>query len=228
MSELSTLARPYAEAVFRMAQGENDLAGGSSRGATLAASVSDAQVARLSTDPAVSVERVAGLVIDVAGGDLGERGANIVKVLAENDRLSLLPEVCTQFETLKANAEGTLEATITSAQELTQAQVDDLVAGLKAKFNRSVNVQVAVDHELIGGAVIAIGEQVIDGSVKGRLQRMAYALQGRSRTDRRRGDRQRRPGVIRLGLGTAAAQVFGAAMLITFSKFSEPHGSENR
>src|SRR3569832_2086118 len=164
MSELSTLARPYAEAVFRMAQGENDLAGWSRRVATLAAIVSGAQVARLG--------------IDVAGGDLGERGANFVKVLAENDRLSLLPEVCTQFETLKANAEGTLEATITSAQELTQAQVDDLVAGLKAKFNRSVNVQVAVDPELIGGAVIAIGDQVIDGSVKGRLQRMAFALQG--------------------------------------------------
>ncbi len=82
-----------------------------------------------------------------------------------------------QFETLKADAEGTLEATITSAQELSQAQLDELVAGLKARFNRTVNVQVAVDPELIGGAVIAIGDQVIDGSVKGRLQRMSFALQ---------------------------------------------------
>ena len=178
MSELSTLARPYAEAVFRMAQGENDLAGWSSRVATLAAIVSDAQLARLITDPAVSADRVASLIIEVAGADLGERGGNFVKVLAENDRLSLLPEIDAQFETLKANAEGTLEATITSAQPLTQVQVDDLVAGLKAKFNRAVNVQVAVDPELIGGAVIAIGDQVIDGSVKGRLQRMAFALQG--------------------------------------------------
>jgi len=178
MSELSTLARPYAEAVFRLAQGENDLAGWSSRIATLAAIVSDPQVARLIADPAVPAERVATLIIDVAGGELGERGANFVKVLAENDRLSLLPEIGAQFETLKANAEGTLEATITSAQELTQAQIDDLVAGLKAKFNRAVNVQVAVDPELIGGAVIAIGDQVMDGSVKGRLQRMAFALQG--------------------------------------------------
>ena len=178
MSELSTLARPYAEAVFRMAQGENDLAGWSSRVATLAAIVSDAQVARLIADPAVSSERVAGLIIEVAGADLGERGGNFVKVLAENDRLSLLPEIDAQFETLKANAEGTLEATITSAHELTQAQIDDLVAGLKAKFNRAVNVHVAVDAELIGGAVIAIGDQVMDGSVKGRLQRMAFALQG--------------------------------------------------
>ena len=177
MSELSTLARPYAEAVFRMAQGENDLAGWSSRVQSLAMIVSDAQVARLIADPAVPAERVASLVIEVAGGDLGERGGNFVKVLAENDRLTLLPEIGTQFEALKANAEGTLEAVITSAQELTQAQIDDLVAGLKAKFGRAVSIQVAVDPELIGGAVIAIGDQVIDGSVKGRLQSMSFALQ---------------------------------------------------
>jgi F-type H+-transporting ATPase subunit delta len=178
MSELSTLARPYAEAVFRMAQDEKDLAGWSARVQSLAMIVSDAQVARLIADPAVPADRVAGLIIEVAGADLGERGANFVKVLAENDRLSVLPEISTQFETLKATADGVLEATITSAQELTQAQIDDLVAGLKAKFNRAVNVQVALDPELIGGAVIAIGDQVIDGSVKGRLQRMAFALQG--------------------------------------------------
>jgi F-type H+-transporting ATPase subunit delta len=177
MSELSTLARPYAEAVFRLAQGENDLAGWLSRVVTLAAIVSDPQLARLIADPAVSADRVASLIIEVAGVDLGERGGNLVKVLAENNRLALLPEISAQFETLKANAEATLEATITSAQELTQAQIDDLVAGLKTKFNRAVNVQVAIDPELIGGAVIAIGDQVIDGSVKGRLQRMSFALQ---------------------------------------------------
>jgi F-type H+-transporting ATPase subunit delta len=109
MSELSTLARPYAEAVFRMAQGENDLAGWSSRIATLAAIVSDDQLARLIADPAVSADRVADLIIEVAGTDLGERGGNFVKVLAENDRLSVLPEIVSQFETLKASAEGTLE-----------------------------------------------------------------------------------------------------------------------
>jgi F-type H+-transporting ATPase subunit delta len=177
MSELSTLARPYAEAVFRMAQGENDLAGWSSRIATLAAIVSDVQAARLIADPTVSTARVAGLIIDVAGAELGERGGNFVKVLAENNRLSVLPEISVQFETLKANAEGILEATITSAQALTQAQLDDLVGGLQLRFSRAVTVHVAVDPELIGGAVIAIGDQVIDGSVKGRLQRMSFALQ---------------------------------------------------
>lgn len=178
MSELSTLARPYAEAAFRLAQGENDLAGWSSRIATLAAIVSDARVAALIADPAVAAGRVAALIVEVAGGDLGERGANFVKVLAENDRLAVLPEIHAQYEALKANAEGTLEATITSAQPLSQTQIDDLVAGLKARFKRAVNVRAAVDPELIGGAVIAIGDRVIDGSVKGRLQKMAFALQG--------------------------------------------------
>lgn len=178
MSELSTLARPYAEAVFRMAQGEGDLAGWSQRIATLAAIVSDSGVTGLIGNPAVPAERVATLVIEVAGAGLGERGSNFVKVLADNGRLTLLPEIAAQFETLKAQAEGTLEATITSAQELTQAQIDDLAAGLKAKFKRAVSVQVAVDPSLIGGAVIMIGDQVIDGSVKGRLEKMAFALHG--------------------------------------------------
>ena len=82
MSELSTLARPYAEAVFRLAQDEKDLAGWSSRLQSLALIVSDAQVARLIADPAVAADRVAGLVVEVAGGDLGERGSNFGKVLA--------------------------------------------------------------------------------------------------------------------------------------------------
>ena len=176
MSELSTLARPYAEAVFRMAQGENDLAGWSSRVQSLALIVSDAQVSRLIADPAVAAERVASLIIEVAGTDLGERGASFVKVLAENRRLALLPEIGTQLERLKASAEGTLEATITTAQDISQAQVDDLVAGLKAKFNRAVNVQVVVDPELIGGVRVEVGDQVLDASVRGKLATMAAAL----------------------------------------------------
>lgn len=178
MSELSTLARPYAEAVFRLATGEADLAGWSERLANLANIAVDADMARLIADPAMSAERVATLMIDVAGASLTERGASFVRVLAGNDRLTVLPEIAHQFETLKATAEGTLEATITSALPLEQPQIDDIVAGLKAKFLREVSVTVAVDESLIGGAVIAIGDQVIDGSIKGRLEKMAFALAG--------------------------------------------------
>lgn len=178
MSELSTLARPYAEAVFRLAQGGADLAGWSERLGNLAAIAADADMARLIADPAVSADQVASLMIDVAGAGLGEQGANFVRVLADNDRLTLLAEISTQFETLKAKAEGTLEATITTAYELTQAQIDDLVAGLKAKFQRDVSVTIWIDPTIIGGAMIAIGDQIIDGSVKGRLEKMAFALAG--------------------------------------------------
>lgn len=178
MSEQSTLARPYAEAAFRLAQDENDLAGWSHRIATLVAIVSDTRMAALIADPSVSSKRVAALIAEIAGNGLGERGGNLIKVLAENDRLTLLPEIRAQYEVLRASAEGTLDATITSAHPLTQAQIDELIVGLRAKFNRAVRVELAVDPELIGGAVIAIGDQVMDGSVRGRLRKMASALQG--------------------------------------------------
>lgn len=178
MSELSTLARPYAEAVFRMASGAGDLAGWSNRLAGLAAIVGDADMARLIADPSVAKARIAALIVDVAGADLGGHGANFVQVLVDNDRLTLLPEIAAQFETLKAGAEGKLDATITSAIELSQSQIDELVAGLKAKFQRDVNVSVLIDATLIGGATIAIGDQIIDGSVKGKLEKMAFALAG--------------------------------------------------
>lgn len=178
MSELSTLARPYAEAVFRLAQGEGDLAGWSERLAALSTIAADPQMVRLIADPAVDAAQAAALIVEVAGAGLGERATNFVQVLAENDRLALLPEIAARFEELRAEAEGTLEATITSAQPLTPPQVDELVGALKAKFERAVTARVAVDPDLIGGAVIAIGDQVMDGSVKGRLERMAFALQG--------------------------------------------------
>lgn len=177
MSELSTLARPYAEAVFRLAQGEGALAGWSERLATLSAIAADVQMAELIADPFVDPARTAQLILDVAGAGLGEQGANFVHVLAENKRLALLPEIASRYEALRAEAEGTLEATITSAQALTPQQIDELVRALEAKFRRTVSARVTVDPDLIGGAVIAIGDQVLDGSVKGRLQRMAFALQ---------------------------------------------------
>jgi F-type H+-transporting ATPase subunit delta len=88
----------------------------------------------------------------------------------------LLPEIASQFEVLKAEAEGKLEATIISAQEMSEAQKADMMAALKAKFGRDVQATVEVDARLIGGAVITVGDQVIDGSVKGRLQKMAATL----------------------------------------------------
>lgn len=174
MAELSTLARPYAEAVFRLAKEKNALADWSGRLGTLAAIVSDAQMQAVIADPGTSAARAAELVASVV--DPGEAGKNLLAVLASNDRLALLPEIAAQFEVLKVRAEGVLEATIVSAQEMSDAQVADMVASLKAKFGRDVQATVEMDASLIGGAVITVGDQVIDGSVKGRLQKMAAAL----------------------------------------------------
>jgi F-type H+-transporting ATPase subunit delta len=174
MAELSTLARPYAEAVFRLAKEKNALGEWSGRLATLAAIVSDAQMQAVIADPNTSAARAAELIGSIA--DTGEAGKSLLTVLAGNDRLTLLPEIAAQYEVLKAEAEGVLEATIVSALAMSDAQKSEVMAALKAKFGRDVEATVEVDESLIGGAVITVGDQVIDGSVKGRLQKMAAAL----------------------------------------------------
>ena len=174
MAELSTLARPYAEAVFRLAREKNVLGEWSERLAMLAAVASDAQMQAVIADPNTSAARAAELIGSIT--DAGEAGKSLLTVLAGNDRLTLLPEISAQYEVLKAEAEGVLEATIVSALEMSEAQKADLMAALKARFGRDVEATVEVDAGLIGGAVITVGDQVIDGSVKGRLQKMAAAL----------------------------------------------------
>jgi F-type H+-transporting ATPase subunit delta len=174
MAELSTLARPYAEAVFRLAKEKNALAEWSDRLATLAAIVSDARMQTVIADPNTSAARAAELVGSIA--DTGEAGKSLLTVLAGNDRLMLLPEIASQYEVLKANAEGVLEAIIVSALQMNEAQKAEMMAALKTKFGRDVQATVEVDASLIGGAVITVGDQVIDGSVKGRLYKMAATL----------------------------------------------------
>lgn len=176
MAELSTLARPYAEAVFRLAKEKNALGEWAERLANLAAIVSNERMQAVVADPNMSAPRAAELIGSIVGNALGESGGNLLKVLAANDRLNLLPEIASQFEVLKADAEGKLEATIVSAHEISEAQKAELMAALKAKFGREVQATVEIDPGLIGGAVITVGDQVIDGSVKGRLQTMAAAL----------------------------------------------------
>ncbi len=174
MAELSTLARPYAEAVYRLAKEKNALGEWAERLATLAAIVSDAQMRAVIADPNTSAARAAELVGSIT--ETGEAGKSLLTVLAGNDRLMLLPEISAQYEVLKAEAEGVLEATIVSALEMNEAQKADVMAALKTRFGRDVAATVEVDPGLIGGAVITVGDQVIDGSVKGRLQKMAAAL----------------------------------------------------
>ena len=178
MAELSTLARPYAEAVFRLAREAKDLGGWETCLEMLAQIVTNARMAAYLADPMVGAVRAAETVIAVAGEGLGQPGANFVRVLAGGGRLPLLPEIRVQYQALKDIAEGVLEADIVSALPLDQGQTDALVAALKSRFGREVHVRVAIDADLIGGVVVRVGDRVMDGSVRGRLEQMAYALRG--------------------------------------------------
>lgn len=178
MAELSTLARPYAEAVFRLAREANDLGGWAARLELLAQIVADSRMSAYLADPLVGASQAAASVAAVAGEHLGTAGANFVQVLADAGRLFLLPEILAQYQALKDDAEGVLEADIVSALPLDRAQIDSLVAALRSRFGREVHVRVAVDAELIGGAVVRVGDRIMDGSVKGRLEQMAFALRG--------------------------------------------------
>jgi F-type H+-transporting ATPase subunit delta len=176
MAELSTIARPYAEAIFRLARERSELTAWSNRLGVAAGMVSDARMQAVIADPNVPMSKAVEILLSIAGSALGESGASMIRVLAENDRLALLPEIRAQFEVLRAEAEGVLEAHVTTAMVLSDAQQKDLIATLRSRFGRDVHVEMAIDPELIGGIVVRLGDRVIDGSVRGRLHKMASAL----------------------------------------------------
>jgi F-type H+-transporting ATPase subunit delta len=176
MAEPSTVARPYAEAVFKLADASGALASWSQMLAGLAAVAADARVGAAIKNPNLSDAKVAGLFISVLGGKLSGDAQNLVRVLAENGRLELLPQVREQFEALKNEREGVMEAEVQSAFALSDAQVADLVSRLEKKFGRKVKATVSVDKELIGGVRVLVGDKVIDGSARAQLGALENSL----------------------------------------------------
>lgn len=176
MAELTTIARPYAEAVARMAAEANAWSAWSDMLKAMAAVSADPQVADLAANPAVPAATVAEVILGVCGKRLDVQGANLVKLLADNKRLAVLPELVRLFEDMKARQEGVLEAHVTSAFELTGAQLSGLVGKLEQKFARKVTATQSVDPALIGGVIIAVGDEVMDASVRGKLSEMAATL----------------------------------------------------
>lgn len=178
MAEKSTIARPYAEAVFQTADAAGQLKEWSAMLQTVAMIAADADMQSLIGNTSVNKEQVAELVIDVAGDVMTDAGRNLVKLLAENRRLDVVAEITEQFETLKAEAEKTVEAEIVSALEVSAAQQSLIAEKLKARLGCEVSLKCSVDESLMGGAIIKAGDMVIDGSVSGQLNKLSVELAG--------------------------------------------------
>ena len=176
MAEISTIARPYAVAAFKLGKDTKSLAKWSEMLGLAAAVSSDEKMQAYIQNPKVLDSDLQAAFLKVCGNKLNENGQNLIKVLVEYGRLSILPAISTAFETLKSQDEGTLEANIIAASKPSPAEVKDLVKRLEAKFGKKVEATVSVDEEIIGGVKIIVGDTVIDASVKGQLQNLAYTL----------------------------------------------------
>ena len=184
MADLGTLARPYAKALFDVANAARKLGAWSDALGIAAEVVGDAKAKAFLANPGLSEEQRAGFVEviaqDTAGGALwrSNEGRNLLRLLAENDRLAALPEIAAQFNALKAQAENKVKVTLVSATPVDAAVADQVTAALKRKLGREVELTLQVDDKILGGAIIRADDMVIDGSVRTRLQRLAETLIG--------------------------------------------------
>lgn len=175
MAELATIARPYAEALFRVAKAGN-LTAWSEIVAEMAHVASHPDVDALSRNPKVSDSDIAATFLSLLKSPLNAEAQNFTRMLVENGRIPLLPEIAVQFQALKNAQEGAADAEITSAFPITDGQVTSLLAVLEKKFGRKLNPSVSVDNALIGGVRVVVGDEVLDTSVRAKLQQMHVAL----------------------------------------------------
>jgi F-type H+-transporting ATPase subunit delta len=177
MAELATIARPYAEALFGVAEG-GDLAAWSALVQELGQVARLPELMTIASSPKVSRAQVVDLLLAAAQSPLKDspQAKNFVQMLVDNHRLSLLPEIAVQFDELKNAREGAADALIVSAFPLQEAQLADLVASLTRKFGRKLKPTVEVDPSLIGGVRVTVGDEVLDTSVRARLADMRTAL----------------------------------------------------
>ncbi|NKB34658.1 MAG: F0F1 ATP synthase subunit delta [Pseudomonadales bacterium] len=176
MAETTTLARPYAKAAFEVALQDSSLDQWSQTLGLAAAITSQESVASVLKDPSLSSEQIAESFLAVCGDDLSDKGRNFIRLLAENKRLVLLPEVSALYEILKANQERSVEVEITTAFEISSYIAKKLADSLKSRLEREINLATTVDQSLLGGAVIRAGDTVIDSSVRGKLSKLAETM----------------------------------------------------
>jgi F-type H+-transporting ATPase subunit delta len=176
MAERTTIARPYADAAFRIASEGNALAKWSGMLRAAATIGADATMAKALGNPKLSAEEKSSLFLSVAGDGFDADMRSFVRVLIDGRRIELLPEIRTLFEAFKADAEGVAKAAIESAQPLSDAEVAGLAAAMSQRLGKRVETTTSVNPALIGGARIAVGDTVIDGSVRGKLEQMRQTL----------------------------------------------------
>lgn len=175
MAESVTIARPYAEAAYKLAKESGTQGLWSQRLQRLALVAQDREMTEVMTNPRLSTEQVAELFISLSA-DNDAILANFVRTLAENRRLALLPEVFRLFELAKSQEEGVQEAVVYSAFPIDDAQVAALLQQLEPRFGTRLTARVEVDPSLIGGVRVTVGDQMLDASVRGKLDAMAVAL----------------------------------------------------
>jgi F-type H+-transporting ATPase subunit delta len=175
MAELATIARPYAEALFRVAKSGN-LAAWSDLVSEMAHVAAHPDVQALSRNPNLSDKLVADTFVAALKSPFTDEAKNFINMLVENGRVTLLPEIGAQFHVLKNAQEGAADAEIVSAFAISDAQLKELVATLEKKFGRKLTPSVTVDPALIGGVRVVVGDEVLDTSVRAKLQQMHVAL----------------------------------------------------
>jgi F-type H+-transporting ATPase subunit delta len=176
MAELTTIARPYAEAAFRMAREHNAFPAWSQTLGLVSGVAADPQMAAALDNPQLTAADKEALLLKVCGERIDAPGRNFVRVLVEADRIAVLPQITAMFEALKDAAEGVAKARIDTAFALSDAELADITAALEKHFGKRIEATVTVDPELIGGARITVGDTVIDGSVQAKLEAMATRL----------------------------------------------------
>lgn len=176
MAEKVTIARPYAQAVFAIAREQGDLKGWSTMLQCAAAVAADAEMATMIANPRVDSTQLITVFLDICGGKINDAGKNTLRLLADNGRLAVLPEIAALYEEMRAEAEAKVEAEVISATAISESQKSAIVAALAKRLGREVSLVCKTDESLLGGAIIRSGDMVIDGSVVSKLEQMSNQL----------------------------------------------------
>ncbi|MEM9621239.1 MAG: F0F1 ATP synthase subunit delta [Pseudomonadota bacterium] len=176
MAELATIARPYANAAFDLAKRESSLDQWSRMLAVIDGITQNETVDLLLDSPDMPASAKAFRLAEVCGDELDDRGKKFLQALADHDRLTLVGEIRSQFEELRAEEERSLDVQVISAYSMTDTQSAQLASALNARFDKEISIETSVDKSLIGGAIVRAGDIVIDGSVRGKLNKLAETL----------------------------------------------------